>query len=220
MVDPALLDFYDRRLPEYDRVYELPERQADLDRLKARVKGALTGHRVLELACGTGYWTVVAAESAALVLATDASLKALAVARTRGQPRNVRFEQLDAFHPDHCSEDFSAVLAGFWLSHVSRDRMTAFFGALARGMGEGARAVLMDNRYVEGSSTPVSRRDEDGNTYQLRRLRDGTEYELLKNFLTAGELEQLAGAVGREVEVKELEYYWYLQFTLRAPDDR
>ena len=40
--------------------------------------------------------------------------------------------------------------------------------------------VYVDNRYVAGSSTPISRRDEFGNTYQLRSLKDGTHYEVLK----------------------------------------
>ena len=37
-----------------------------------------------------------------------------------------------------------------------------------------ARFVFVDNRYVPGSSTPISREDGQGNEYQERTLRDGT----------------------------------------------
>jgi hypothetical protein len=49
-------------------------------------------------------------------------------------------------------------------------------------MNRGAKVVIMDNRFVQGSNTPISRRDEFGNTYQFRSLSDGTSYEILKNF--------------------------------------
>ena len=39
---------------------------------------------------------------------------------------------------------------------------------------------MIDNRYVEGSSTPIIRRDRFGNTYQERVLRDGTRHEVLR----------------------------------------
>ena len=42
--------------------------------------------------------------------------------------------------------------------------------------------VFFDNCYVEGSSTPLSRTDAAGNTYQSRRLDDGSTHEVLKNF--------------------------------------
>ena len=34
--------------------------------------------------------------------------------------------------------------------------------------------LFIDNRYVEGSSTPIARRDAEGNTYQRPSLDDGS----------------------------------------------
>ena len=48
--------------------------------------------------------------------------------------------------------------------------------------------MFLDNNYVEGSSTPIARRDSDGNTFQKRTLEDGAEFEVLKNFPTGTEL--------------------------------
>ena len=36
--------------------------------------------------------------------------------------------------------------------------------------------VFIDNRYVEGSSTPISARDDEGDTYQDRTLEDGARF--------------------------------------------
>lgn len=50
-----LLEYYRRRAAEYEKVYDKPERQADLRRLRAVVPAYFSQRRVLEVACGTGY---------------------------------------------------------------------------------------------------------------------------------------------------------------------
>ena len=56
-VQPELVDYYAKRAREYERVYDKPERQSDLARLHEIVPVMFAGRRVLEIACGTGYWT-------------------------------------------------------------------------------------------------------------------------------------------------------------------
>jgi len=73
---------------------------------------------------------------------------------------------------------------------------------------------MIDNRYVEGSSTPSVRRDEDGNTYQVRNLADGSQWEILKNFPTAAELRRAVAPYAIQVSVKELTYFWLLGYTV------
>ena len=65
-----LATYYALRAAEYERVYAKPERQAELAVVKARMRKMFTGRRVLELACGTGYWTEVIAPGAAQVHGT------------------------------------------------------------------------------------------------------------------------------------------------------
>jgi len=60
--------------------------------------------------------------------------------------------------------------------------------------------VFFDNRYVEGSSTPISRRDAQGNTYQARKLDNGSAHEVLKNFPTERELIERASAHGLDAK--------------------
>lgn len=73
----------------------------------------------------------------------------------------------------------------------------------------------MDNRYVAGSSTPISERDPDGDTYQLRRLADGSENRVLKNFPSEAELRAALLPHARSLSYQALEYYWLVEYELQ-----
>jgi demethylmenaquinone methyltransferase/2-methoxy-6-polyprenyl-1,4-benzoquinol methylase len=71
---------------------------------------------------------------------------------------------------------------------------------------------MPDNRFVEGSSTPVSERDADGNGYQARRLADGSIHCVLKNFPSEGELRALAADFGEGAAFTAWDYYWAFEY--------
>ena len=154
---PDLIDYYRRRAQEYERIYEKPERQTDLGALGEWVQRELAGHDVLEIACGTGYWTHVCAPVARSVLALDLAEETLEIARAKEYPfGKVRFGTADAYHLEEVPGSFTAGLACFWWSHVPRERIPEFLEGWHRRLGPGAHVLLLDNRFVEGSSTPVS----------------------------------------------------------------
>ena len=108
-VSNVLADYYERRAPHYDDVYAVPERQADLERLRELIPALFAGRDVLEVAAGTGYWTHVISATARTVCATDYNPGPLAVAASRAYPRhNVRFDRADAFALDQVSDTFNA----------------------------------------------------------------------------------------------------------------
>jgi demethylmenaquinone methyltransferase/2-methoxy-6-polyprenyl-1,4-benzoquinol methylase len=216
-LDSHLVEYYAARAAEYERIYAKPERQADLAALRSHVARLLAGHDVLELACGTGYWTSLLAPGARSILATDLSGEALTLARAKTYPEGrVAFAHLDAYHPAGAPGRFTAAFAGFWWSHVPRERLAAFVGALHRRLGVGALVVFLDNRYVAGSSTPVSRTDERGNTYQVRTLADGRTYEVLKNFPAPAELLAALAGAATDSSLTELQYYWLLSYRVAS----
>jgi len=201
--------YYARRAAEYEKIYDKPERQADLARLRDELPRLFEGLRVLEVACGTGYWTPLIAARAESVLALDAVEDVLAVARGKSYPRaNVRFEQADAYALPAWPEKFSACLAAFWWSHVPLEKLDAFLAGLHARLAPGARVAFLDNRYVEGSSAPLSRRDAAGNTYQSRRLTDGSRHEVLKNHPDARELEAGLRRWATGLQFSDYDYYW------------
>jgi len=214
VTETDLKEYYSRRAAEYERVYEKPERQGDLAALKERLRRLLQGRHVLEIACGTGYWTEAIAPAARSVFATDVSPESLEIARGKPYPPNrVRFDLADAYRLDAVAGDFTACLAAFWWSHVPKQDLAGFLDGLHRRLGGGARVVFADNRYVEGSSTPITHRDDDGNTYQDRTLRDGGRFRVLKNFPAENEIARLLRGQSADLEFTTLDYYWILSYS-------
>jgi SAM-dependent methyltransferase len=200
--------YYAQRAHEYERIYDKPERQADLAAIKAWLPAQFDGQRVLEIACGTGYWTPLASTRSTSWLATDVNEEVLAIARTKALPHErVRFQIGDAYVLDH-GREFDAAFAGFWWSHVPLQRAGDWLASLHHSLRPGGRVVLLDNRYVEGSSTPISRRDEHGNTYQQRRLDDGSTHEVLKNFPERNWLRFFLGNRSFGFQWIEWDHFW------------
>jgi demethylmenaquinone methyltransferase/2-methoxy-6-polyprenyl-1,4-benzoquinol methylase len=212
-----LAEYYAKRANEYERIYAKPERQRDLAALKERVRKMLAGRRVLELACGTGYWTEVFAPVAKEVTAIDVNEEVLAIARAKSYPAGrVEFMRGDCYAPPDLGRRHDALFAGFWWSHVPLQSLDGFLATSVAAVAPRALIAFIDNRYVEGSSSPVDRRDVEGNGYQVRTLDDGSRHEVLKNFPTESELikRSIKGGWGANVELYE--HYWLLSYWANA----
>ena len=208
---PKLQKYYDRRANEYERIYDKPERQHELEWLRRRVPELMKGRSVLEIACGTGYWTQFIARSARKVEACDINESVLEIAREKPLPAGrVHFFKADAVSLEGVPPGCDAAFAGFWWSHVKKAQLSQFVANLGSKLERGAVIAILDNTYAEGSSTPVSRRDAEGNTYQLRRLANGEEHEVLKNFPTPQELAEAIRPIAAEAHLETLNYYWLL----------
>lgn len=211
-----LAAYYAKRASEYERIYARPERQSDLFALRGRIGGMFAGRAVLELACGTGWWTPVIAQGAVSVTALDLNEEVLAIARTKDLPAaKVEFVRGSAFEIPDFGRRHDALFAGFWWSHVRLEELDAFLASAVAAVAPGSLVAFLDNRYVEGSSTPVSRRDAQGNGFQQRKLADGSSHEVLKNFPETGELIRRAARCGVDAHVELLEHFWLLSF--RSP---
>src|SRR5258706_2533406 len=114
-----LAAYYAQRAAEYERIYAKPERQADLATLRSRVGKLFAGRRVLELACGTGYWTDVIAARAAALTALDLNEEVLAIARSKTNADKVDFVRGSAYEIPDFGRTHDALFAGVWWSHIS-----------------------------------------------------------------------------------------------------
>jgi len=210
-----MFSYYAQRAPEYDRIYDLPLWQDDLRRLEALTSRVFAGRRVFETACGTGYWTRLIAQTADEVYAIDLNETTLAIARSRTYARaNVRFEQRDAYVPDHGAPSLDGGLAGFWLSHVDLLRMDTFLAAFHSHLVAGATVLMMDERETDGRRhhAPSSRTDTAGNRYELRRLANGEPFEIIKNFYDEAFFRRRLGPHASDLVYEELEHFWTLRY--------
>jgi ubiquinone/menaquinone biosynthesis C-methylase UbiE len=204
--------YYAARAPEYDAVYRKPERQADLRDIEHWVSQAFLGASVFEIACGTGYWTQFIAQVATRIVALDSAVETIEIARKRMPGAKVEFVVGDAYSPPALAGTFNAAFAGFWFSHVPISRWREFLLGLNAVLGPNSKVVLLDNRFVPGSSSAISEQDAEGNTYQNRQLRDGSSHRVLKNFPSELDLRAIAAEVGSSIELIQWEYYWALKY--------
>ena len=210
--DSDLTSYYAARAQEYESIYDKPERQADLARLRQLVPEYFAGRDVLEVACGTGYWTQFIAQRARGVTAIDINSETLAIARTKPlPPGRVTFAEIDVHQLDS-ERRYTGAFAGFWWSHLRHDQRRGFVETLHRALHPGAAVVILDNLYVPGSSTPISHFDADGNSFQERRLRDGSKHTVLKNFPKEDALLADIRGVGVAAHYTTLEYYWVFKY--------
>jgi demethylmenaquinone methyltransferase/2-methoxy-6-polyprenyl-1,4-benzoquinol methylase len=202
--------YYAQRAASYEQVYQKPERQEDLRAVEAWLPRWFAGRRVLEIACGTGWWTPHGARDSQHWLATDANPEVIEIARAKPLPRSkVHFALTDAYTlAELGNARFNGAFIGFWWSHVPLKSLPDWLDVLHARLATGAQVVVLDNRFVAGSSTPISRQDPHGNTYQTRSLPDGSTHEVLKNFPDEDQLRRALGARGTGLHWHEWPHYW------------
>jgi SAM-dependent methyltransferase len=199
--------YYGERAPlmRYDHVDERVART--LDTYADYIGAKLHGRRVLEVACGTGFWTQRLAERAAQVLATDAVPEMLAEAQSRTYARsNATFALSDAFALDGVPDGWDGGFHMQWLSHVPRSRMPEFLSAFHRKLRPGSTVVFGDNR--DRGTDP----DADGNLYQERVLPSGARYRIIKNWPDEAELRAVLRPYASTIELQHFERDWFVSY--------
>jgi len=213
--DKNIKQYYADRAYEYDKTYLRPERQKNIKKLHKLLKTLLRDHIVLEIACGTGYWTKTIASVSKFITAVDINDEVLQIAKNRGVPSNkVIFIQDDVYALNKIQGNFSAGFAGFWWSHILKSKLKQFIRLFHSKLQPNALVLFIDNRRVMRSSTPISRMDIHGNTYQIRKLEDGREYEILKNFPTKKEIRDILGNEIKNLKIKFLKYFWIISYNI------
>ncbi len=216
-MDRNLAKYYAERASEYDKIYLKPERQEELGILSSELAQLLAKRKVLEVACGTGYWTQFVAPNCVSITATDYNTEVLDIAKERlNNFNNISFKKSDAFKLNNLDQDFNGALAGFWWSHLKKVQISNFLSVLHSKLLPGSIVVIADNNYVEGSSTPISREDQEGNTYQIRRLDNGSEQEILKNFTNEQSFFQSVLPFSDNTGFMSLKYFWYGWYVTKA----
>ena len=113
-----LQTYYQQRAKEYERVYEKPERQEDLKKIHAYLQQQVVQAKVLEIACGTGYWTQTMAKTCHKIDASDYNTAVLEIAQAKGYGKTpVTFQQQDFWQLPTPSVKYDMVF-GLSLIHI------------------------------------------------------------------------------------------------------
>lgn len=212
MSDRKISDFSAARAAEFDNFYLREECQFEVRAIEKWLATKFADTKAIELACGTGFWTQFLARMTHGMVALEASEEDLEVAARRVPSDKVKFMPGDAYKLPPDLGRFNAGFAAHWISSVPRVRRLAFFQELATVMVPGAEVVLLDHVYVEGVSSPISDTDADGNTYQITRLKDGSNVRVLKNYPTESELRFALGNHGVRTKLTKWDHFWAFEY--------
>ena len=211
-------DYYAARARVYDETagYEDPAAEQLRGPIKARYQQLLRGHSVLEIACGTGYWTEVICKTAKSVLATDVNPSMISIARKRlAWAENVQFQVADAYSLGGVQGGFSAAFAIWWWSHIPKSLLSRFLDALDSKLQAGAFVFFVDQ--LPTAYAAMNRRQTGtGDLVEDRVLPGGTRFQVVKNFPTEQEILNLL--VDRATKILYREYpeeqSWNLCYTV------
>jgi ubiquinone/menaquinone biosynthesis C-methylase UbiE len=214
-----LEEYYRRRADEYDEIYtrDDPLRQRELVHAAARMNDVLARRHVLEIACGTGFWTEIAADVAADIVATDLSTEMMDVAKRRRYARaNVRFVIGDAYRLDEVPGRFDAAMASFWLSHVPKSKLHPFLHQFNDRLDPDAVVFMIDNLNTPGYGGEFVEIPESEDTFKLRELSDGSKHRVIKNYFESEELRELLEPYASDIVIDRREHYWWLSYSVQT----
>ena len=206
-----MVAYYQARAGEYDDWYLRRGRyargpihdaawNAELDAAGRWLDDRPIAGEIVELAAGTGWWSPLLASKGELWL-YDAAEAPLERARDRLLAHGLRahIHIRDAWaEPDRAVD---AVVLGFWLSHVERDRTAAFLALARRWLKPGGSLAIIDS--LPDPQSGAADHDPVVGDRATRRLEDGREFTIVKVHRDASELQaalEMAGFADVRVE--------------------
>lgn len=212
-------EYYNHRAKEYEEIYHRndPVRQEEQSAIVSAIKESFVNRHVLEIACGTGYWTKIVADVASSVTAIDISQEMLAIAKQKSLPFNkVKFYEGDAYCLKSIPGKFNAGLANFWFSHVPKAGINGFLQGFHKTLGRGTVVFMADNIYVPGVGGELIKKDNIEDTFKLRILSNGLQYEVLKNYYNTRQLYSIfTFNEAINLQIHEDKNFWWLTYKIK-----
>jgi 2-polyprenyl-3-methyl-5-hydroxy-6-metoxy-1,4-benzoquinol methylase len=213
-------EYYCRRAPWHDSYMGYSD-SASMEELLGPViewfEGYIRAKDVLEIACGTGNWTQVLAARARSVTATDVNQSVLDLAMKKSySPGKVRFELADAYSLCGLADDYDVAFAADWWSHIPRSKIPVFLRAVRQRLRPDSRMIIVDMLPARNLTYLGTHLDDEGNLIHPRRLPDGEDFEIVKNFPSEEDLRSCVGGFGRDVQYQAHDPLrrWVLTFAI------
>ena len=206
-----IIQYYKDRAQEYEKVYFKEERQEGIARITHYLQEWFREKSLIEVACGTGFWTERIAQTASRIYGFDVNPEVLDIARAKTYSAQVAFEALSYENLSSPPFDCDALYGGFIWSHIPKEKLSAFVDICLDNVPKSGALVFADNTWGAGNSTPIYHTDPHGNTYQRRTLENGEDYLVLKNYFSQEELESYWKGRVQKIEYIELDYFWLLK---------
>jgi len=209
--EPAHADDDESR-PEY-----LARLRHDIAELDAWLDADPPTGRVLELAAGSGNRTGRLLRAADGVTAVDAAPEMLDLLAAKHP--GVERIQADIFSWKP-PQRYDNIYFGYWISHVPEALWDSFWDLVDRALVAGGRVWFMDNAHPDHSNRQLTgeRRIERPaeSEVRTRRLRDGSEWTMVKRFWWPAELAADLGRLGWTAHIDHTDFAFIYGTARRA----
>lgn len=205
-----MLAYYNERAPEYEDAYTLGTGTASIPdpdvfvteaKLLAGIVREFAEGRMIDLACGTGYWLPSYVERCSHVTLFDQSEKMLAECRKKldrlGLGDRSVVLQGDFFEYEFGSSRYDCALVGFFLSHLTESQEPQLFDALRAMLGSSGRFLLLDSAWGDERARFNKKIEQ-----QQRLLNDGTSFEIYKRYCDQGDVRGWATKYGATLRME------------------
>jgi ubiquinone/menaquinone biosynthesis C-methylase UbiE len=213
-------EYYRKRAPDYEKFYYECEPEIKEANMYTAIllKKYLANRSVLEIACGTGYWTRYLSQTAKRIVTIDLLPETLYFAKQKQYDCTVSFVITDAYNLSFPDNSFDGGLANFWFSHIPKERIDSFLSNLHRTLQPKSRVFLADNNPHNLPDGRLVSFPDDNNTYRLRTVADGSEHYVLKNYFTVKELISIFSKHVENFDESNIyfdDYFWRLAYELK-----
>lgn len=210
------LQYYSDRAPEYDDWWHRKgsfdqgdESNSgwfrDVEVASSVLDGTDLGRSCIELAPGTGTWSVKLAPRVAELTLVDGSRAMLEQNPVTREP-HVHVEVADLFTWEPVGT-FDSVVFTFWISHVPEERLDRFFQLVSTLLDDHGSVFFVDDLPKAVSAPHVEA--AQGQT-MVRRLNDGRTATIVKNFYSDERLLAAADLAGIDLEITRTDEYFLI----------
>ena len=195
-VKKSMFEYYDERAEEYEELYTLgagpasipdPEAYKEEVRILAGIAKKFCHGKVIDIACGTGFWLPNYIDKCSSVTLIDQSRKMLSacerkVVSLRAQDKcNIVCDDFLS-HPFDIT-NFDCAIIGFFVSHLTEKQEQEFFEKLKSILKTGGRFIIFDSAW---NKERAKTREKQGQ--HQRKLNDGRCFDIYKRYFEKNDI--------------------------------
>jgi len=186
-----MLRYYDERASEYEEAYVLGTGTASIADPEVFRREALlltqmverfARGRLVDLACGTGYWLPYYVAGCSSVTLIDQAPRMLQECRKKIASLDaldrIAIVQDDVLEHSFRPRAFDSALVGFLISHLTDEEEQQLFERLKTMLDTDGRFLIFDSAW-----SPERARFNRKTERQERRLNDGSRFEIYKRYI-------------------------------------
>ncbi|MEH7464710.1 hypothetical protein V7166_22480 [Bacillus thuringiensis] len=125
------------------------------------------------------------------------------------------FVHLEFCFDGDLAKTFNGAYANFWFSHIPKENIFSFLEQFHEVLESGSIVCMVDNMYNEGMGGTLISKPDDENTYKIRSLASGQQYEIIKNYYSKEELTTIFEPFAVDLEIHMNTCFWIVTYKVK-----